>query len=175
MARSWFRRCAGALQSSNLEHLGVHPSNRDGLGVNAGDVRDLLDSIATVGILPERVNRVAVEIKGDRVRQFNPRWWPSPAAPSTSWSRRCSRPPPCAERKRISCCGTAFMRDLAQEFPEFLRLLQQYGNTSLERGNPSAVKDPLPLRAGQGSRLPACQKTALATKPKRAAAVRVFG
>ncbi|CAJ1394992.1 unnamed protein product [Effrenium voratum] len=63
--------CAGALQSSNLEHLGVHPSNRDGLGVNAGDVRDLLDSIATVGILPERVNRVAVEIKGDRVRQFN--------------------------------------------------------------------------------------------------------
>ena len=51
--------------------VGVHPQSRDGSGLNAQDVHELLDSIVQVGFVPARVQAIAVEITDDSERLFN--------------------------------------------------------------------------------------------------------
>ena len=43
--------------------VGVHPSNRDGCGVNPRDVHELIDNITAVGWVDAKVAGVAVEIE----------------------------------------------------------------------------------------------------------------
>ena len=54
-------------------HVGVHPCNRDGYGLNSLDVHDLIDSIVDVGFVPGRVGAVGAEIEDDAVRTWNER------------------------------------------------------------------------------------------------------
>ena len=57
------------LRESNLvttmrlepESVGVHPKNRDGLGLNSTDVHTLLANLLEVGFVGERVHAVAIE------------------------------------------------------------------------------------------------------------------
>ncbi|CAE7466606.1 unnamed protein product [Symbiodinium sp. CCMP2592] len=51
--------------------VGVHPSNRDGYGVNPQDVLDLVDSIIDVGFVKGRVHAVGVEVESQHVRDWN--------------------------------------------------------------------------------------------------------
>ena len=51
--------------------VGCHPSNRDGLGLSAPDVADLLQSILQVGYVASRVFAVAAEVDSDYVRTWN--------------------------------------------------------------------------------------------------------
>ena len=51
--------------------VGVHPSNRDGYGVNPQDVLDLVDSIVDVGFVKGRVHAVGVEVESQHVRDWN--------------------------------------------------------------------------------------------------------
>ena len=51
--------------------VGCHPSNRDGLGLSAPDVADLLQSILQVGYVASRVFAVAAEVDSDHVRTWN--------------------------------------------------------------------------------------------------------
>ena len=68
---------AGLVYKAKLppQQVGAHPQNRDGLGVVSDAVHDLLDSIAEVGYMPQKVDAVAVEIpdgsEGDEIRRFN--------------------------------------------------------------------------------------------------------
>ena len=43
--------------------IGVHPSNRDGFGVNPRDVHELIDNITAVGWVDAKVAGIAVEIE----------------------------------------------------------------------------------------------------------------
>ena len=53
------------------QYVGVHPSNRDGYGLNALDVHDLIDSVVDVGFVPAKVQAVGVEIEHEDVRKWN--------------------------------------------------------------------------------------------------------
>ncbi|CAJ1395624.1 unnamed protein product [Effrenium voratum] len=53
------------------QQVGVHPCNRDGLGLSSADVHSLLDEIIDVGFVASRVHAVAVEIADDSVRKWN--------------------------------------------------------------------------------------------------------
>ena len=52
-------------------HVGCHPHNRDGSGVNGVDVHQLLDDIVTAGFVPERVSAIAVEVSDNAELVFN--------------------------------------------------------------------------------------------------------
>ncbi|CAJ1412726.1 unnamed protein product [Effrenium voratum] len=51
--------------------VGIHPSNRDGLGINALDVHSLINDVLEVGFVPSLVHAVATEIDGREQRQWN--------------------------------------------------------------------------------------------------------
>ena len=53
------------------QYVGVHPCNRDGYGLNAMDVHDLIDSAVDVGFVPAKVQAVGVEIEHEDVRSWN--------------------------------------------------------------------------------------------------------
>ena len=55
------------------QYVGVHPSNRDGYGLNALDVHDLIDSVVDVGFVPSKVQAIGVEVEDDEVRRWNER------------------------------------------------------------------------------------------------------
>ena len=55
--------------------IGVHPANRDGLGVSAAHVQDLIGAIGAVGFSLEETRSICLEIPagdaGEEVRRFN--------------------------------------------------------------------------------------------------------
>ncbi|CAE8589898.1 unnamed protein product [Polarella glacialis] len=51
--------------------VGVHPSNRDGYGVNPHDVHALLADIVDVGWSYQEVKAICVEVASDEVREWN--------------------------------------------------------------------------------------------------------
>ena len=53
--------------------VGVHPLNRDGYGLNAHDVKDLLEAISDVGFVASMVSAIAVEVSCDEERRWNER------------------------------------------------------------------------------------------------------
>ncbi|CAE7809241.1 unnamed protein product [Symbiodinium sp. CCMP2592] len=59
----------------NPDLVGVHYENRDGQGVSASHVQDLISSIASIGFVETELRSVCVEVpddhRGDRVREFN--------------------------------------------------------------------------------------------------------
>ncbi len=55
------------------QYVGVHPCNRDGYGLNAIDVHDLIDSVVDVGFVPAKVQAIGVEIENEDVRRWNER------------------------------------------------------------------------------------------------------
>ncbi|CAE7611208.1 unnamed protein product [Symbiodinium sp. CCMP2592] len=52
-------------------HVGVHPKNRDGAGIIAGDCLELLENVLSVGFVRDRITALAVEITDASVRRFN--------------------------------------------------------------------------------------------------------
>ena len=54
-------------------HVGCHPQNRDGSGINSVDVHELLDDVLTTGFVLDRVNAVGVEVSSDNELQWNER------------------------------------------------------------------------------------------------------
>ena len=52
-------------------HVGCHPQNRDGSGINAIDVHELLDDILGSGFVLDRVNAIAVEVSKDEELTWN--------------------------------------------------------------------------------------------------------
>ncbi|CAJ1429452.1 unnamed protein product [Effrenium voratum] len=155
--------------------VGVHPSNRDGYGLNSIDVYDLLDSIVGVGFISEKVNAVACEVEGDTVRAWNQKLVASSngalgrlepnklkavtlCGSHTNFALRvCKDELPhnndliCVDG-RISLAKIkardsklyeavtdgvtwrVLAKEVAASFPNFLQMLQQYGNASLQRG-----------------------------------------
>ena len=53
--------------------VGVHPANRDGMGISARDCHALLDDILSIGFVSNRVNAVATEVCSDEQRLWNER------------------------------------------------------------------------------------------------------
>lgn len=53
--------------------VGVHPANRDGMGISARDCDALLDDILSIGFVSNRVNAVATEVCSDEQRLWNER------------------------------------------------------------------------------------------------------
>ena len=66
--------------------VGVHPSNRDGYGVNPQDVLDLVGSIVDVGFVG-RVRAVGVEVEASTSETGIPVSSLRPTASSAPWSR----------------------------------------------------------------------------------------
>ena len=52
---------------------GVHPANRDGMGISARDCHALLDDILSIGFVSNRVNAVVTEVCSDEQRLWNER------------------------------------------------------------------------------------------------------
>ena len=52
-------------------HVGCHPTNRDGSGVNGVDVHELLDQICSAGYVQDRVNAIAVEVSNSAELTWN--------------------------------------------------------------------------------------------------------
>ena len=53
--------------------VGVHPANRDGMGISARDCHGLLDDIIAIGFVSNRVHAVATEVCSDDQRLWNER------------------------------------------------------------------------------------------------------
>ncbi|CAE7523431.1 unnamed protein product [Symbiodinium natans] len=62
-------------QRLSCEHVGTHELNRDGLGVSAGHVQDLVSSLAHLGFVEDECKPVCIEVpadsRGDQTRAFN--------------------------------------------------------------------------------------------------------
>ena len=59
----------------SCEFIGVHPENRDGLGISASHVADLISNIASIGFSTAETRAICVEIpedsRGNACRDFN--------------------------------------------------------------------------------------------------------
>ncbi|CAE7265657.1 unnamed protein product, partial [Symbiodinium microadriaticum] len=59
----------------SCEFIGVHPENRDGLGISASHVSDLISNIASIGYSSAEARAICIEIpedsRGDACRDFN--------------------------------------------------------------------------------------------------------
>ena len=55
----------------HCRHVGCHPQNRDGSGINGIDVHGLLDDIVTAGFVQDRVSAIAVEVGDNSELVFN--------------------------------------------------------------------------------------------------------
>ena len=55
----------------HCRHVGCHPENRDGSGVNAIDVHGLLDDLIGAGFVLERVQAIGVEVSNEKELQWN--------------------------------------------------------------------------------------------------------
>ena len=55
----------------HCRHVGCHPENRDGSGVNAIDVHGLLDDLIAAGFVLDRVQAIGVEVSDEKELQWN--------------------------------------------------------------------------------------------------------
>ncbi|CAK9033218.1 Uncharacterized protein SCF082_LOCUS20946 [Durusdinium trenchii] len=132
--------------------VGVHPRNRDGVGVAVREVHSLLADILDTGFVPSLVSALAFEVTGPEELEFN-RKLIEPAGGQLGVAD-------VAQMRYLSVCGshTNFVLRLfvdsvehsqnqqegvvweiipswiALQFPRLPEILQQVGNTSLNRG-----------------------------------------
>ncbi|CAJ1382303.1 unnamed protein product [Effrenium voratum] len=144
------------------QQVGVHPCNRDGLGLSSADVHSLLDEIIDVGFVASRVHAVAVEIADDSVRMWNEELVHASAklgtlqgdklkavslsASHTNFALRLlaqevehesdlvSRDRAFYEAALHGLEWSVISKDVAEAFPELLHYVQTQGNATLSRG-----------------------------------------
>ncbi|CAK9026065.1 Uncharacterized protein SCF082_LOCUS17338 [Durusdinium trenchii] len=129
--------------------VGVHPSNRDGCGVNPSDVHELIDNISGVGWVDSKVNGIAVEVE-DSHRNFNQQICLAAAgALGTVDSMALKAVTLCGSHTnyalrlivqeafyKAATTGITFKvlnKEVARQWPDLLPMIQQYGNASLQK------------------------------------------
>ncbi|CAE7321442.1 unnamed protein product, partial [Symbiodinium microadriaticum] len=133
------------------ELVGVHPENRDGLGISASHVQELITNIASIGFSTAESRAVCLEVpadsRGDMCREFNRRLsaeaneklapvnptmlkYASIVGSHANQAARCFVHGVCHEDPKVTIEGRLSMEKLAMVFPEYVALAQSAGNAA---------------------------------------------